>query len=116
MAKLVIEGMEFFAFHGCYKEEQQSGGNFSVDVQVDLPGEDTGKTDELEDTVNYEDVYRITKEIMGQPVRLIEHLAHRILSTLKSELGREGNWMVRVHKHSPPLAGEVDQTYIELNG
>ena len=115
MAKLVIDGMEFFAYHGYYKEEHQSGGKFSVDVHVNLPNADTGKTDHLGDTVNYEDIYRITKEVMGQPVRLIEHLAYRIISRLKNELGHEGQWTIRVHKHRPPLPGVVDETYIELN-
>ncbi|MCP4122721.1 MAG: dihydroneopterin aldolase [Bacteroidetes bacterium] len=115
MAKLVIDNMEFFAFHGCYKEEHQTGGKFSVDVHVSLPDDTTGVTDELGDTVNYEDIHRITKEVMEQPVRLIEHLAYRIIRRLVSELGHEGQWMIRVHKHRPPLPGVVEQTYIELN-
>ena len=115
MARLALEGMEFYAFHGYYKEEQLSGGKYTVDVYIKLPSKKSGSSDQLTDTVNYEDVYRIAKEVMDKPVNLIEHLAHTILHRIKDELEVKTRVKVRVRKHNPPIKGVVDQAFIEFS-
>ena len=116
MAKLAIEGMEFYAFHGYYKEEQLSGGKYTVDVYVELASVIAGETDQLSDTVNYEAIYQIVKNVMSNPVNLIEHIAHKILTRIKGELNISTKVTVRVRKHHPPIKGVVDQAYIEIDG
>jgi dihydroneopterin aldolase len=115
MAKLALEGMEFYAFHGYYEEEQRSGGRYTVDVYIDLPPDASGKSDQLADTVNYEEIYRIAEEVMKVPVSLIEHVAHTILNRVKKELNVAGQVTVRVRKHHPPIKGVVDQAYVEMS-
>ncbi len=39
MGKIIIEDMEFYAFHGHYKEEQIVGNRFLVDLEIETrPG------------------------------------------------------------------------------
>ena len=38
MGTILLEGMEFFAFHGCFKEEQIIGTKFIVDIQIEVAG------------------------------------------------------------------------------
>ena len=35
MGKIIIEEMEFYAFHGHYQEEQIVGNRFLVDLEMD---------------------------------------------------------------------------------
>ena len=35
MAKVGLEGVKFFAYHGFYEEEQQIGGEYILDVFVE---------------------------------------------------------------------------------
>ena len=34
MAKIIIEGMQFYAYHGSYKHEHQKGNKFEVDIEA----------------------------------------------------------------------------------
>ncbi len=36
MSTISIEGMEFFAYHGCFKEEQVIGTKFSIDLFMEV--------------------------------------------------------------------------------
>ena len=35
MGKIAIEGMQFYAYHGYYKEERHLGGSYMVDVVIE---------------------------------------------------------------------------------
>jgi hypothetical protein len=64
VGQIAIEGMQFYAHHGFYKEEQVIGGQYEVDVYMNTDIEGAATTDRLEMTVNYERVYGIVKEVM----------------------------------------------------
>ena len=65
MAVIEIESMEFYAFHGHFREEQVAGNRFLVDVRLEVDTTAAQHSDELSDTVNYVHVYQIIKEQMA---------------------------------------------------
>ena len=48
--------MEFYAYHGCFAEEQIIGTRFLVDLYLDTDTKKAELSDELKDTVNYQEV------------------------------------------------------------
>ena len=62
MGKIRIEKMSFKAYHGVYPKENKIGGEFVVDVELDVDIDKAGKSDALEDTYDYSKVYRYVKE------------------------------------------------------
>ena len=68
--------MEFFAFHGYYDEEQKIGNKYGVDLYIKTNLLAAGESDKLQQTVNYEVLYRLVAEEMRAPARLLEHVAH----------------------------------------
>jgi len=60
MTTIALEGMHFFAYHGYYAEERIVGNQFIIDVYVDVDTFDS-QDDNIDDTVNYEVIYDITK-------------------------------------------------------
>ena len=54
MGKIVIEEMEFYAFHGHYQEEQIVGNRFLVDLEMDADLTAAAGSDSLSDAVNYQ--------------------------------------------------------------
>jgi dihydroneopterin aldolase len=74
-----LEGMAFFARHGFYEEERTLGNRYEVDIAVETPLGNAATNDELAGTVNYEGLYRIVREEMETPSKLLEHVAGRIL-------------------------------------
>lgn len=111
MGLIVLEGMQFHAFHGVHAEERVMGGKYQVDVYLDYPFE--GNADRLERTANYEQVYQIVASCMQEPVQLIEHLAELILGDLQAAF-LEAKVKVRVSKFQPPVGGVVTRAYVEV--
>jgi dihydroneopterin aldolase len=72
-----LEGMEFYAYHGVYEEERKIGGKYIVDVLVHTNAKDAELHDDLNGTVNYEQIYKVVDQNMQQPVKLIERLAQK---------------------------------------
>lgn len=116
MSKVALEGMQFYAYHGYYEEEQLIGGQFVVDVYVDTSFVIAAQTDELSGTVNYETVYFICRMEMKRPSRLIEHVAQRIHNKLSAVFTKASGILVRISKLNPPLGGPVSRSFVEVGG
>ncbi len=114
MAKLILENMEFYAFHGHYAEEQQIGGRYRVDVDIETDIAHAAETDNLNDAVDYSRVYTIVKQEMAVVSHLMEHLAGRIAKAVKDQLGITGPVTVSVSKLNPPVGGKMDAFTIHL--
>ncbi len=109
MGIIEIEGMEFYAYHGCFSEEQIVGNRFMIDLQLVTDCTKPAQTDHINDAVNYQVAYQIIKKQMEQKSHLLEHVASRILDQLLKELPNVQKARVKVSKINPPLGGRVDQ-------
>ena len=114
MSKIILENMEFHAFHGCLDHEKQLGNTFIVSVNMDLSTDKAGKSDELHDTLNYQLVYDVVKEQMEIPSKLIEHVGQRILDSIFNSFPQIKKLKVKLSKLNPPLGGKVQSVSIEL--
>jgi 7,8-dihydroneopterin aldolase/epimerase/oxygenase len=109
MGKILLEGMDFFAYHGHFREEQIIGTKFTIDLEMEF---DTGKaetTDQLHDTVNYQEIYLIVKREMEINTHLLERVARRILDSVKQAFPQIKQAKVKISKLNPPLGGKVDR-------
>lgn len=77
--RAALNGVEFFAFHGLYPEEKLTGTTFIVNMHVEQEISDDAPLDTLEQVVNYEQLFAITKREMEHPRHLIETVAKSIL-------------------------------------
>jgi dihydroneopterin aldolase len=114
MGVIAVEGMQFYAFHGYYKEEQTLGGKYSVDVYIKTDFLQAAENDLLQKTINYETIFAIAEKEMQQSSKLIEHVGNRILNAIIIEFQNISHIKVRINKFQPPLKGNVDKVYIEL--
>ena len=114
MGIIAIEGMQFYAHHGYYKEEQVIGGQYTVDLYLRADLEEAAEQDDLKKTINYENLYRLVLKIMEERSKLIEHVAKRILDTVAGEYENLHYVKVRVSKLHPPLKGTVERVYVTL--
>ncbi len=107
MGRILMEEIEFYAYHGVYDEEQKIGGKYLVDIELDFNFEKPSTSDDLADTINYSEVYEILKKEMSKPSRLIEHVAGRILNTLFQEFEILDYARIKLSKVKPPIEGQV---------
>ncbi len=114
MSIISIEGMEFFAYHGCFKEEQVIGTKFRVDLFLTVDTLRAEQTDNLHDTVNYQSVFQCVKEEMQTDSKLLEHVGRRILTRVKMEFEAVEHARLKIRKLNPPLGGKMDFVSLEL--
>jgi len=111
---IILENMEFHAFHGCLEFEQQLGNTFLVSLSMEINTDQAGKTDNLDDTLNYQLVYDVVKEQMEIPSKLIEHVGQRILDSVFEKFPQITELNVKLSKLNPPLGGKVERVTIQL--
>ena len=105
----------FYAYHGVLSDEQTLGGKFEVDVDLHLDLTRGAKTDDLQRTVNYEQVYESIKRlVLGKKYRLIEALAETIADGLLGQFKKVQKVVVRVRKPSAPVKGVIDHVEVEI--
>ena len=81
--RILLEGMVFHGRHGTLPAERELGQPFVVDVELRLDLRPAGRSDKLEETVDYGEVHQRAKEIVeGTPVNLTETVAERIATTI----------------------------------
>ena len=114
MSVIALEGMEFFAYHGCFKEEQIIGTKFRCDLYLEVDTTKAEQTDNLNDTVNYQNVYRVLEAEMAIKSKLLEHVGRRILEKIKEKFPQVKQTRLIIRKLNPPLGGKVDFVSVEL--
>ena len=115
MGLIHIEGMEFYAFHGHFKEEQIVGNKFLIDVTLETEMEKPMESDNLKDAVNYQRAYEIVKQEMQKKSHLLEHIAGRILNALFTEMEGVKKATVKVSKLNPPVGGRVNSVSVVVS-
>jgi len=114
MGLIQIENMEFYAFHGHYKEEQIVGNRFLVDLTIETDMSIPSKSDNLKDAVNYQRAYQIVKTEMERKSHLLENIAGRILDALYSEMTGIKKATIKVSKLNPPIGGRIGSVSIVM--
>lgn len=107
MGKIVLEDMEFYAYHGCFKEEQIVGNKFLVNLEIETNMEKPASSDKIEDALNYQSVYQLIKEEMQENSHLLEHIGKRVLDRLYANFEKIEKARIRVSKMNPPMGGKM---------
>jgi 7,8-dihydroneopterin aldolase/epimerase/oxygenase len=109
MGTILLEGMEFFSFHGCFKEEQIIGTNFIVDLAIEAETAAAEGSDHLRDTVDYVGLYLCVKHEMEQKSYLLEHVGKRIIDAICRGFPAIDSIELKIAKINPPVGGKMRQ-------
>lgn len=115
MGLILIEGMEFYSFHGHYKEERIVGNKFMVDLTIETDMDIPAESDNLKDAVNYQHAYQIVKQEMEKKSYLLENIAGRILDAIYSEMEGIKQATVKVSKMNPPMGGKIASVSVVMS-
>ena len=115
MAKIHLNDMHFYSYHGCFEEERIVGTHFSVDCTLEMDCIEAAKHDDLTQTINYQDVYLLIAQEMKQPSAILEHVAYRIIRQLHSQFPKIEKASVWIHKLNPPLGGKIGKASVEIS-
>ncbi|MCC7224019.1 MAG: dihydroneopterin aldolase [Chitinophagales bacterium] len=115
---IALEGLQLYAHHGYYDEEQIQGGNYEIDVYIDMPQVAACLSDQLTDTINYETIAEVCRAEMQQPARLIEHVAYRIIERIAQTLSQTqipiAQIKIRLSKYDVPIGITLRRAFVEI--
>jgi dihydroneopterin aldolase len=95
-----LEGLEVFGRHGVEEDERREGRVFLYDVWLEVS--EAGRSDRLEDVVDYREVAACVREVAGSSqFRLLEALAGAVGDAIAERFPVE-RVRVRVRKPAPP--------------
>lgn len=115
MDKIYLNSMEFYGNHGVFTEETVLGQRFTVNVVLETDLKAAGRSDKLEKTINYAEIFTICQEVVeGKRFDLIEAVAENIAAEILDKFERVENVQVKVTKPNPPIKGIYDSVAVEI--
>ena len=109
-----LEDVEFFAYHGCYEEEQIKGNKFIVNIKVEINVAKPAETDHIDDALNYVEIYKLVEQEMGKQSHLLEHVTARIINKLFDSFNSIIHAEVKVSKLTPRIDGLMKNVSLTL--
>lgn len=109
-----LEEMRFYAYHGVSEQERKVGNDYSVSLIVHVPIEAAVWSDDLSETINYAELYDLVRQEMRISSRLIEHVAGRIVTAIRTRFPQITGLTVTVRKMHPPISGDIASAAIIL--
>ncbi len=113
--KVVLEGLEFHAYHGVYAHERSSGNKFEVDIEVETEIQPAAFDDDLTGTLNYEDLYALVKDEMERPAKLLERVGYAMADRVLQTFPRALHVRVKIAKFNPPIGGVCRQASVMVS-
>ena len=113
-SKIYLRNVRFHAFHGVLPQEGIVGNDYLVNLVQDYDFSSAMKTDDLQGTLNYAEVYQKVREEMAVPSKLLEHVAGRIAHRLFSDFPEIQKLQLSITKVNPPMGADSDGAGVEV--
>ena len=103
---IVLQDLRFHAYHGVLPQERLTGNDYVVNLRIGYDIGDAMLSDDVNDTLNYAEVYQLVSQEMAVPSGLIDRLFRRFPKIEKVEL--------KIIKQNPPMGADGDGAGIEV--
>lgn len=112
---ILINGLEFYGYHGASDQEQTVGHRYRVDARLVVDTRQAAASDRLSDTVSYSRVAkRIVQVGTEEQFHLLEALAGRLAEMVLAEFAPVQAIHLRVQKLCPPMNAIVASVGVEI--
>lgn len=108
-----LKEARFYAPIGYYEEEQILGNEFFVSIDVCFPFKNT-ETEDLHNTLNYEELYQLAAKVMQPKRKLLESAAAEMLNQIRDALDHAITIEVVIRKSNPPFGGDLSSSQVSL--
>lgn len=113
--RIVLARMEFEGRHGVGDEEREFPQVIEIDVELSLDLSSAGKSDDLEQTINYAEVFKRCRPIVEErSFHLLEAIAEAVAADLLGAYPRLESVAVRVRKPGVPIDGVLEYAGVEI--
>ena len=112
---ICLNEVRFHARHGVMPQERDTGGDFIVTLRAKYDFTKALGSDNVEDTLNYADIFGIINKVMQEPSCLIEHVAGRIGECIFKAMPDIESLDITLKKLNPPIGADLDSAAVELH-
>lgn len=115
--KITLDQLKFFAYHGYYPEERETGNEFWVTVSITFPLAEFRKEqeqDDLDKTINYETIFEIVEAEMNLTRKLLETVCQQILQRILAQFSFVEKIEVTIRKSKLPFGNEDVNASVSL--
>lgn len=97
--KVQLKNVLFYAYHGYYPEEQKTGNQFKVNLQVCFKNKE-GRF------VNYENLFLLTQQVIQreEPWLFLEEMAEEMIGLVREKYDFINEVVCEITKLKPPIA------------
>ena len=110
-----LQDVRFHAFHGVMPQEGRVGADFLVSVRVGIALEKAMQSDDVEDTLNYAELYQLVQREMAIPSKLLEHVAGRIVKAIVKAFPDVTSIDLKLTKLNPPMGADCAGASVEIH-
>lgn len=111
---IILKDLRFYAYHGVGAQETQVGNEFVLDLRLRMDWTCAIRSDDVNDTLSYAEVYEAVKDEMARPSRLLEHVAGRIARRLFQDFSSLEEIELRLVKRNPSMGADIEGAGVEL--
>lgn len=115
--KICLKNIKFHSYIGCFEEEKIIGQLFSININITHNLSTAMLTDDIKDTINYQNIYLIIADVMKNKYNLIERAAYKIIDELWLAYPQIENIELEINKLNPPIKADIESAafYIYIN-
>jgi len=113
--KIVLADLAFYGYHGVMQAENDLGQRFRIDLECGVDLSKSGKSDDVEDTISYDQIFNLVNERVTQTrFKLIEALGQHIIDGLFETFSTIEWVKVRVRKPEAPIPVVAGEFAVEM--
>ena len=115
MDKVIIKGLEIFAYHGVNSEEKENGQKFILDIEAEADLSKPCRTDNVNDTISYSAMRKtVTAAFCAEKYDLIERAAEVTARALLENYEMIQRVTIRLKKPDAPMNAVFEYAAVEI--
>lgn len=100
---ILLEKIKIYAYHGVLPQENAVGSYYYISLKLKTDFREAAQTDNIQNTINYADIYTKIKEEMKISSKLLEHVCKRIATRLLDDFPLIEELDIELYKENPPM-------------
>ncbi len=111
---ILLQNLKFHAFHGVLPQERLTGNDYMVDMRIKYDVSGALTSDDVNDTLNYAEVFQLVAQEMAVPSALLERVAGRIGDRLFRRYPGIEEVELIIVKQNPPMGADCKGAGVEV--
>jgi len=114
MISIELVDVHIYAFHGIFAGEEKIGNPYIINLSVKYDEKDND-FDNINNTINYEELYKIVKQRMAIPTGLLEKICVNIIRHIRHQYPFTKEINLSIQKLQPPLHDFQGKVGVSMN-